>query len=100
VGRKPRQLEVHANKLAQLSFQPDARYLASTDDDALLLIWDPFEHLKAIAGVKLSSVASCMQWFKDNRLAVGQEDGRIVFFELPADVASSAVQQARELLNQ
>ena len=81
-GRKPRQYEAHANKLTQIGFQPDGKLLASTDASAFLFLWDPIRHDKIIGGVSLSSSASCLRWCKGGKLAVGQQDGKVVIFEV------------------
>ena len=79
-GRQPRQYEAHSNKLTQLAFQPDGPMLASAD--AFLFLWDPIKHDKVIGGNLLSSPASCLRWRKGDRLAVGQQDGKVVVFEV------------------
>ena len=81
-GRQPRQYEAHSNKLTQLAFQPDGPMLASADADAFLFLWDPIKHDKVIGGNLLSSPASCLRWRKGDRLAVGQQDGKVVVFEV------------------
>ena len=81
-GRKPRQYDTHSNKLTQLVFQPDGRFLASADADSFLFLWDPIKHEKIIGGVALSSSASCLRWCKGGKLAVGQQDGNVVNFKI------------------
>ena len=79
-GRKPKQYEAHLNKLTQLAFQPDGKLLASADADSFLFLWEPFKHEKIVAGISLSSPASCLRWSKGSQLAVGQRDGNVVLF--------------------
>lgn len=81
-GRKPRQYEAHINKLTQLAFQPDGDLLASTDADSMLILWQPIKHDKIIGGAELSSPASCLRWCKGGKLASGQQDGKVVVFEV------------------
>jgi len=81
-GRKPRQLEAHTNKLTQIAFQPDGDMLASADADAFLYLWDPLRHRNVLAGLSLSSSATCLRWRAEGRLAVGQRDGSVVLFGL------------------
>ena len=83
-GRKPRLYEAHVNKLTQLSYQPDGALLASADADAFLFLWDPAKHRKIIGGTSLSSPASCLRWRDGGRLAIGQQDGKVVVFEVLA----------------
>lgn len=80
-GRKPRQYDVHSNKLTQVAFQPDGEFLASADTDGILLIWEPMKHDKVVGGCSLSSFASCLRWCKGGKFAVGQQDGKVVIFE-------------------
>ena len=89
-GRKPRQYEAHTNKLTQLAFQPDGTFLASADADGFLFMWDPIKHKKIIGGVSLSSPATCLQWCKEGRLAVGQQDGKVVVFEVQPDAVEES----------
>ena len=79
MGRSPRQYEMHPNKLTQLGFQPDGEFLASTDAEFLIL-WDPIAHDKIVGGASLSSSASCLKWSKGGKLALGQQDGKVVVF--------------------
>ena len=88
-GRKPRLYEAHLNKMTDLAFQPDGTMLASADADAFLFIWDPFKHNKIIGGSGLSSPARCLQWCSGGKLAVGQEDGKIIIFKIQADFHDS-----------
>ena len=81
-GRMPRQYNAHLNKLTQLVFQPDGELLASADADGLLFLWDPLKYDKVIGGCALSSPASCLRWCKGGKLAVGQQDGKVVLFEV------------------
>jgi WD40 repeat protein len=80
-GRMPRQHTGHSNKLTQLAFQPDGKLLASADADAFLLLWDPIKNDEAIDKLTLSSSASCLRWGNRGKLAVGQQDGKVVIFE-------------------
>ena len=82
VGRQPRQLEAHSNKLTELVFQSDGSLLASADADSFLFLWEPCKHEKVVGGVLLSSPASCMQWCTGGKIAVGQQDGNVVVFEV------------------
>ncbi|MDF1785646.1 MAG: hypothetical protein P1U82_07220 [Verrucomicrobiales bacterium] len=77
----PRQHTGHSNKLTQLAFQPDGKLLASADADAFLLLWDPIKNDEAIDKLTLSSSASCLRWGNRGKLAVGQQDGKVVIFE-------------------
>lgn len=81
-GRKPRQFDGHPDKLTQIAFQPDGKLLASADADSLLFLWDPFKHNKIVGGISLSSPASCLRWSKGGGLAVGQQDGNVVVFQV------------------
>ncbi|MEM6691056.1 MAG: WD40 repeat domain-containing protein [Planctomycetota bacterium] len=81
-GRQPRQYAGHANKVNYLAFQPVGHWLATADAGGFLFLWDPSDHDKVIGGVMLSSPASCLRWCGDNRLAVGQQDGKVVVFEV------------------
>ncbi|HAY79394.1 MAG TPA: hypothetical protein DCY79_06260, partial [Planctomycetaceae bacterium] len=81
-GRQPRQYDAHSSKLTQLVFQSDGDLLASADADGFLFLWDPIQHDKVIGGVLLSSPASCLRWCKGGKLAVGQQDGNVVVFEV------------------
>lgn len=81
-GRNPRQYEAHLGKLSQLAFQPDGSLLASADTQAFLFLWDPMKHDKIIGGLSLSSTAHCLRWCRGGKLAVGQQDGKVVIFEL------------------
>ena len=83
-GRKPRQYDGHSNKVTQLVFQPDGKLLASADADGHLFLWNPIKHDKVISRLSLSSSASCLRWCKGGRLAVGQQDGKVVIFEVRA----------------
>ncbi len=85
-GRKPRQFEGHTNKLTQLAFQSDGELLASADADRFLCLWDPIKHSEVIGAVLLSSPASCLRWGIENRLAVGQKDGKVVIFDVKLNV--------------
>ena len=80
----PRQHTGHSNKLTQLAFQPDGKLLASTDADAFLFLWDPIKNDEAIDKLTLSSPASCLRWGNGGKLAVGQQDGTVVIFEVQA----------------
>ena len=68
--------------MTQLTFQPDGELLASADADGLLFLWDPGKQDDVIGGLPLSSPASCMQWCKGGKLAVGQRDGNVIIFEV------------------
>ncbi|MEM6470488.1 MAG: WD40 repeat domain-containing protein [Planctomycetota bacterium] len=81
-GRQPLQYHAHGNRLSVLAFQPDGGLLASADIEAYLFLWDPTEHDNVIGGVLLSSPASCLCWCGGDKLAVGQQDGRVVVFEV------------------
>ncbi|MDA8018938.1 MAG: WD40 repeat domain-containing protein [Thermoanaerobaculia bacterium] len=81
-GRKPRQYDAHSSKLTQLAFQPDGKLLVSADAEAFLMLWDPIKHDKIIGGVLLSSSASCLRWCEGGKLAVGQQDGKVVVFQV------------------
>ena len=94
-GRKPRLYEAHLAKLTQLTFQPDGNLLASADAESFLFLWDPIKHNKIIGGVSLSSSTSCLQWCKGGKLAVGQQDGKVVIFE----VRSEASDESRPVLS-
>ena len=83
-GREPVLCEARSSKLTQLAFQPGGEFLASADVDGFLFLWDPTNHDKVIGGVLLSSPASCLRWCEDDRIAVGQEDGKVVVFRLQA----------------
>ena len=85
MGRGPRQYEAHSNKLTQLVFQSDGELLASADADGFLFLWDPINHDKVIGGVLLSSSASCLRWCEGGKLAVGQQDGNVVVFEVQSE---------------
>lgn len=80
-GRRPRQFDTHLNKLTQLGFQPNGQFLVSADTECLML-WDPISQEKVIGGVMLSSPASCLKWGKGDKFAVGQEDGKVVVFNI------------------
>ena len=82
MGRKPRQYDAHSSNLTQLVFQPDGELLASADADANLFLWDPLKHDRVIGRVALSSSASCLRWCRGGKLAAGQEDGKVVIFEV------------------
>ena len=82
MGRKPRQYDAHSDNLTQLVFQPDGQLLASADADANLFLWDPLKHDRIIGDVALSSAASCLRWCGGGKLAAGQQDGKVVIFEL------------------
>lgn len=89
-GRKPRQYEAHPDKLTQVAFQPDGSLLASADAEMFLFLWDPVKHNKIIGGVSLSSSASCLRWRKGGKLAVGQQDGKVVIFEIQPDATDES----------
>ena len=80
--RKPRQYEAHSNNLTQLVFQPDGTLLASADADGLLFLWEPMKQDEVIGGLPLSSPASCLQWCKSGKLAVGQRNGNVIIFDV------------------
>ncbi|MEM1224163.1 MAG: WD40 repeat domain-containing protein [Planctomycetota bacterium] len=80
VGRQPTQLEARSSKLTTIAFQPRGHFLASSDEDGFVFLWHPSDHCKAIGGVLLSSAASHLSWCGDDRLAIGQEDGKVVVF--------------------
>ena len=84
-NRKPRQFEGHTNKLTQLAFQTEGNLLASADSDRFLCLWDPIKHSKVIGAVMLSSPSTCLRWRKEDRLAVGQKDGKVVIFDVPLE---------------
>ena len=88
--RKPRQYDAHPSKLTQLAFQPDGDLLASADAEAFLFLWDPIKHKKIIGGVSLSSSASCLRWCKGGKLAVGQQDGKVVIFEVQSETSDES----------
>lgn len=79
-GRAPREYDAHTNKLTQLAFQPDGCLLATTDADSLLFLWEPMKDDDIIAGLKLSSPASCLRWCKGDKFVIGQQDGNVVMF--------------------
>ncbi|MEM7182335.1 MAG: WD40 repeat domain-containing protein [Spirochaetota bacterium] len=81
-GRQPKLYEAHPNKLTQIAFQSDGELLVSTDVDSLVFVWEPMQHNKVIGASVLTSAASCLRWCKGNRFAVGQEDGKVVIFEV------------------
>ena len=81
-GRRPRLYDAHENKLTQVAFQPDGKLLASTDTDAFLFLWESdIRRTEIVAEFLLSSAASCVRWCKGGKLAVGQQDGKVVTFE-------------------
>lgn len=80
--RHPRVYEAHLGRLTQIAFQPDGNYLASTDVDGFLFLWEPLKHDKVVCGVALPSPPTCLRWIKGGKLAVGQQDGKMVVFEL------------------
>ena len=87
--RKPRQYEAHCGKMTEIAFQSDGNMLATADTDRFVFVWDPLKHTKIIGAVRLSSTASCLRWF-GSRLAVGQQDGKVVVFNVqPAGEGSS-----------
>ncbi len=81
-GRKPNLYEGHTSKLTQLAFQPGGEWLASADADSFLAIWAPFKHEKIIGGVVLSAPATSLRWYGRDKIAAGQENGKIVVFDL------------------
>ncbi|MEM0925372.1 MAG: WD40 repeat domain-containing protein [Planctomycetota bacterium] len=81
-GREPRVYESHSNKVTQLAFQADGPLLASSDASSFLFLWDPIKHDQVIGGVLLSSPATSLRWGQGDRFAVGQEDGRVVVFDV------------------
>ena len=96
-GRKPHLYDAHPTKLTQLSFQPDGDLLASADAEAFLFLWDPIKHDKIIGGVSLSSFATCLRWCKGGRLAVGQQDGKVVIFNVQAEASDDGQAATSEL---
>jgi WD40 repeat protein len=84
MGREPEILQAHVNKITALAYQPIGPYLASTDADGLLCLWNPGEHSHLLGGKSLSGPATCLRWSpKGNLLAVGQDDGTVVVFTAP-----------------
>ena len=91
-GRKPRQYEAHSTKLTQLAFQETGDLLASADAGRFLCLWNPLNHDKVVGVILLSAPASCLRWCKEDKLAVGQQDGKVVIFDVllePADESRS-----------
>ena len=89
-GRKPRQYDEHLGKVTQLAFQPGTELLASSDTDSLLFLWAPVIQDKIMDGRKLGSPATILRWSQHSKLAVGQQDGNIVFFDLQQSSDSGA----------
>jgi len=81
VNRAPRQYEAHTSKLTQVAFQPDGPFLASSDAEGFLFMWEPLKYKWVIGGLMLSSKASCLRWHKGNQLAVGQDNGKVIIFK-------------------
>jgi WD40 repeat protein len=85
-GRTPQTLECHFNKITQIAYQPRGHYLASTDMDRFLLLWEPEKHDKLVGATSLSAPASCVRWTpQGNKLAIGQNDGVIASFVVNPD---------------
>ncbi|MEM6365059.1 MAG: WD40 repeat domain-containing protein [Planctomycetota bacterium] len=83
-GQKPIQLHARESKLTQIAFQPSGSSLVSTDADGFVFLWHPAEYDQVIGGVLLSSAASTLDWCGNDRLAIGQQDGKVVVFEVRA----------------
>ncbi|MEO1526783.1 MAG: WD40 repeat domain-containing protein [Planctomycetota bacterium] len=81
-GSQPIQLKARGSRLTQVAFQPGGSMLASTDNEGFAFLWEPMEHDRVVGGVLLSSAASCLRWYSEDRLAVGQQDGKVVVFEV------------------
>ncbi|MEL6896694.1 MAG: WD40 repeat domain-containing protein [Planctomycetota bacterium] len=88
MGRQPIQLEIRSSKLTQLAFQPDGNLLATSDADGFLFLWEPDRHDEIIGGVQLAAPASCLRWVNGDRLAAGQEDGKVVVFQIRSAAGS------------
>lgn len=81
-GKEPQQYDAHLTKLTDLAFHPEGELLASTDALAYLFLWHPFESNDVTGGVSLSSPASCLRWSSKGKLAVGEQEGKVVIFEV------------------
>ena len=88
-GRKPRLYEGSSQQDDRLSIPARWNNAGVSRRDAFLFIWDPFKHNKIIGGSGLSSPARCLQWCSGGKLAVGQEDGKIIIFKIQADFHDS-----------
>jgi WD40 repeat protein len=83
-GTKPTQLEGHEAAVSALAYQHAGPLLASGGQDGLLAVWRPTKSRKPLAASVQEGGLACLAWSPDdNRLAAGDEGGRVVVFQRP-----------------
>jgi WD40 repeat protein len=77
-GTKPIQLEGHKAQVTALAFQHAGPLLASAGADALVILWHPGMHKRALAQSRLDSAVTQAAWSPgDDSLGVGTESGDV-----------------------
>ena len=83
-GSRPKQLDGHARRVADVGFQPLSTLLASAGADGRLCLWDPTASRRSLlASLQFDEEIACIAWSPaGDEIAVGLADGLVTLVEV------------------
>jgi WD40 repeat protein len=82
-GTTPKQFQGHKDYVSDLAFSPDGKWLGSTGEDGLFLLWEIEGSNRPVAGYKSEAPLTHLNWRSDSRvIVVGGEEGKAAIISI------------------